>query len=345
MEQSTKKVFVTGGTGMLGSHLLYSLVERGGSVKAIYRKKYKLDLVKKVFAYYSNKSIDLFNRIEWIESDADHINRLKKAITGSHHVYHCAATVSFDSSNRKELIENNKLIASNIVDTCLECGVEKLCHVSSISALGSVSGNEMINESSPWNDSDYHTAYSASKYLSESEVWNAVKKGLKAVIVNPSVILGPGDWDNGSPKFFKKIAEGMLFYTNGVTGYVDVLDVVKSMITLMNSPVTGERFIISSENLSFREFFSMIAQSLNVRKPFIPVPEILTPPVTGILKIISKISGKEGTLTPDIIHAAFSKVFFNNRKIKEATGITFIPINESVKRISRIYLMEKSGKD
>ncbi len=329
---------------MLGSHLLYFLAERGNNIKAIYRKKYKLDLVKKVFTCYSDKSTDLFNEIEWIESDAADINLLIKAIAGSHHVYHCAATVSFDNSNRKELINNNILIASNIVNTCIECGVEKLCHVSSTSALGAASGDEMVNESSPWNDSVYHNAYSTSKYLSESEVWDGIKRGLKAVIVNPSVILAPGDWNNGSPKFFKKIAEGMFFYTNGVTGYVDVQDVVKSMITLMNSPVTGERFIISSENLSFREFFTMIAQSLNVRKPFIPVPEILAPPVTGILKIISKISGKEGTITPDIIHAAFSKVFFNNRKIKEATGITFIPINESVKRISRIYLMEKSGK-
>ncbi len=342
MLQDNKKVFVTGGTGLLGSHLLYALAERGDVIKAIFRKKYKLDLVRKVFSYYSDKSTDLFSKIEWIESDAADINLLKKTITGSHQVYNCAATVSFDSSNKKELIRNNTLIASNIVNACLECGVEKLCHVSSTSSLGATFRNQMVNELCRWIDTDYHNAYSISKYLSESVVWSGIKRGLNAVIVNPSVILGPGDWNNGSPEFFRKMAEGMLFYPNGVNGYVDVQDVVKSMITLMNSQVTGERFIISSENLPYREFFSMIAQNLNVRKPFIPVPALFANPVSGILKIISKVSGKEGSITPDIIRAAFSKVFYDNGKIIRTTGINFIPVNESVKRISRIYLSENS---
>jgi dihydroflavonol-4-reductase len=340
MVKNQKSVFVTGGSGLLGSHLLFSLASTGEKIKALHRQNSNLDFVRKVFSYYTNKPEELFQSIEWVESDICDYDSLKKTIQGSNKVYHCAATVSFDSFRREALILNNTLGTANIVKACLEIGAEKLCHVSSTAALGASGNEKMVNESHQWNESDFHSAYSISKYRSESEVWDGIRRGLCATIVNPSVIFGPGNWRKGSTLFFSKIAGGMPFYTTGVTGYVDVRDVVTSMIILMNSSIDGERFIISAENLSFKEVFSMIAGSMAVKKPYISVPKIFSYPASGVLSLFPFLNRKESYLTFENLRAAYSKVFLDNGKIKEATGISFIPIQQSVEDTSRIYKAE-----
>ena len=341
LEQKT--VFVTGGTGLLGSHLLFSLASGGRKIIALRRQNSNLDFVRKVFGYYSDKPADLFKSIEWVESDLRNSDFLKKTIKGSDQVYHCAAVVSFENSRKEEIIKTNTLVTSNIVKACLELGIGKLCHVSSTAALGAAKNKIIVSEDHHWDDSDIHSAYSVSKHLSEVEVWEGIKHGLSAVIVNPSVIFGPGNWNAGSSMFFSKIAKGMPFYTSGVTGYVDVRDVVKSMVLLMNSPVSNERFIISAENLSYKQVFWMIADSMGVRKPYIPIPELASYPVSGILKIMSLIRPGKSAITPETLHSAFSKVYLDNKKIREATGISFIPISQSVADTSRIYRAEKGG--
>ena len=340
MVQGQKSVFVTGGTGLLGSHLLFSLALRGEKIKALHRQNSNRDFVKKVFSYYTDKPDELFQSIEWVESDMCNYSSLKKAIQGSDKVYHCAASVSFDSSRRKELILNNTHGTANIVKASLETGVKKLCHVSSTAALGASNSEKMVNESHQWRDLDSHSAYSISKYLSESEVWDGIRRGLCATIVNPSVIFGPGNWSNGSSLFFSRIARGMPFYTTGVTGYVDVRDVTKSIIILMDSSIVNERYIISAENLSFKEVFSMIAESMAVKRPFIPVPRVFSYPVSGVLSLFPFFMRKESSISPETLHAAYAKVFLDNSKIKEATGISFIPISQSVEDTSRIYKAE-----
>jgi nucleoside-diphosphate-sugar epimerase len=268
-------------------------------------------------------------------------NSLRKAIQGSEIIYHCAGSVSFEKSRSHELILNNLTGTANIVRASMETGIEKLCHVSSSSALGATGNKDLVNESHQWNDSEFHTAYAISKYRSESAVWDGIKQGLCAVIVNPSVIFGPGDWNKGSLLFFSKIANGMPFCTTGTTGYVDVRDVVTSMITLTNSSVSGERFIVSSENLSYREVISMIADSLAVRKPFVSVPELLSLPLSGFLALIPSRIRNRTSVTPEILHAAFSKVLLDNTKIRAATNISFIPISKSVEDTSRIFSAER----
>ena len=335
-----KKIFVTGGTGLLGSHLLFSLANSRENVRATYRQKKKIEIVRKVFSYYCADPGELISRIEWVESDLANIDSLKNLMNGSEHVYHCAATVSYESSGRAALIRNNTELTARIVKSCLETRTAKLCHVSSVAAVESATEDRMTDESLKWNDSIHHNAYAVSKYLSEMEVWNAIRKGLNAVIVNPSIILGPGFWDNGSGLFFSRTAKGMLFHSSGVKGYVDVRDVVKSMITLMDSPADGERFIISSENISIKELFSMIARGLNVRRPFISVPEILAGPAKAGINLLTKIRGKEGVITADIVNAAFSKIFYDNSKIRMTTGISFIPVRQAVGEICRIYKAE-----
>lgn len=340
MLQNQKSVLVTGGTGLLGSHLLFSLVSEGVKIRATHRQNSNLGFVRKVFGYYTNKPDELFQTIEWIKSDICDYNSVRQAMVGSQIVYHCAAAVSFDSSRREEVLINNTRGTANIVKASLEMGVEKLCHVSSTSALGASHSENMVNEAHQWDDSDIHSAYSISKFRSEAEVREGIRHGLCAIIVNPSVIFGPGNWSNGSSMYFSRIAGGMPFYTAGVTGYVDVRDVVKAMIILTNSNIAGERYIISAENLSFKDVFSMIADSMDLKKPYIHVPKIFSCPLTGVMRFFSSLAGKESPFSSETLRAAYAKIYLDNSKIRESTGISFIPIRKSVADTARIYKAE-----
>jgi dihydroflavonol-4-reductase len=341
--QRKKSILVTGGTGLVGSHLLYSLTSGGDQPRAIFRKTSNRDFVRKVFGYYYDNSEELYESIEWIEADLLDKDDILNAIKGCDQVYHCAAIVSFESSQKEEMIRNNISGTSNIVSSCLESGNVKLCHVSSTAALGADNGRILINENHVWVDSNHRSSYAVSKHLSEELVRSSMKQGLNAVIVNPSVIFGPGDWSKGSSSLFSKIDRGMPFYTSGVTGYVDVRDVVKSMIILMNGPVKGERFIISSENLSFHEVFNLISKTLGVYKPFIPIPKLMLYPAMALIHISGSVAGKKSAINPDILRAAHSKIYFDNNKIIKSTGMRFMPVKTSVEDVVKIYIKEIKG--
>ncbi len=272
MKDLTRPIFVTGGTGLLGSHLIYTLISQGEKVRAIHRKTSNRDILRKVIGYYGGDSEKLMEFIEWTECDINDYGRLSEAMQGVDFVYHCAAAVSFKNLGRETIIDNNVTGTSNIVKGCLENRIKKLCHVSSNAALGAKDGEFMVDETHEWNEEQHHSPYAISKYLSEQEVWKGIRKGLNAVIVNPTIILGPGEWSRGSASFFSRIDGGMLFCTTGTTGYVDVNDVVSSMITLMRSNFSGERFILNAGNPTFEEFFTMVAGSIKARKPVIRMP-------------------------------------------------------------------------
>lgn len=330
---------------MVGSHLLFKLVSVGENVKAAYRKTGNRDFTKKVFGYYTENNEELFRLIEWVECDICDYADLRKAMENCSRVYHCAATVSFEAGEYDSIIRNNVAGTANVVKAAMETGIEKLCHVSSTAAIGAPGSDQMADETHGWNDKEPHSGYSESKYLSEAEVWKGIKNGLNAVIVNPSVIFGPGDWHRGSSLYFSTISRGMLFYTDGITGYVDVNDVTESMVLLMNSRISGERFLVSSENLSYKEVFRMIAESLKVRKPFIYMPKTASQPAISAIQFISRLTGKKSPLSKEALKSAYSKITFDNSKIIAATGIKFRPISESVAATSALYLSENRIKE
>lgn len=342
MESNIKPAFVTGGTGLLGSHLICRLLMQDIPVRAIHRQSSNRDIVKKVIGYYSDKPQELFNRIEWCECDIRDYDRLLKALNGTDTVYHCAAAVSFGTGQKDYIIKNNVLGTGNIVRACIENGIKKLCHVSSNSALGACSREIMVNETHIWNDSGYHSPYAMSKYLSEAEVWKGIEKGLNAVIVNPTFILGPGDWKRGTASFFTQVDKGMLFFTDGISGFVDVNDVVNAMICLTSGNLCGERYIVSAENLSFREVFAMIARYLEVTGPRIKVPEMLSHLVLPAVRVSEAVTGKQSPLTRDVLKSAWSRITYDNNKIINSTGISFTPIEKAIGSIASIYLSEKN---
>lgn len=323
-------ILVTGGTGLVGSHLLYELVQQNEPVRAIIRNRNKIDQVKKVFAYYSNDSESLIQKINWVDGDLLDIYSLNNAFKDIKKVYHCAAIVSFDGKNKTQMIEANVQGTENVVNLCLANQIEKLCHVSSIASLGGAVNGEIINEDSKWTSSKNHSAYSASKFKSEMEVWRGIQEGLNAVIVNPSVIMGPGFWKSGSGSLFAKAANGMKYFTSGATGFVDVRDVSSAMISLMKGEISAERFILNAENISYKDLFEKIAEVMNVPKPKKEASinllklAVLIDSVAGVLKI------KKREITKEIIRSSTSISKYSNEKIKKTIGIDFIPIEKSI---------------
>lgn len=327
-------ILVTGGTGLLGSHLLYELVRAGREVTAIRRSETHMPQVVQVFGYYTNSPREMVEKVQWIEADMLNFQDMIEVMEGVDEVYHCAAIVSFDPSKHAEMIRSNTLGTANIVNAALENGIRKFVHVSSTAAIGKPVGESLADETLIWTESKSNTGYSISKFRSEMEVWRGIQEGLNAVIVNPSIILGPGFWDHGSSSIFKKVDKGLKFYSNGITGYVGVWDVIEIMIRLMESDISGERYLVTSENLTYRQVFNRVADKMGRKKPSIEGTKFMSELAWRADWLMSKVLRiGEHTFTKERVRAARNIVKYNNSKIKNALDFSFDPVESVIKRV------------
>jgi dihydroflavonol-4-reductase len=337
-------IFVVGGTGYLGSHLLYNLVQLGKPVRAIYRNKERLDHFLKFRKYYPAVNDRMLDKIEWVECDILNYYCLSDNLSGVSMVYNVAGIVSFHKEDNQKLLKINAQGTANLVNACLECKIDRLCHVSSISALGDSQDGEPIDESRLWSKNTSPSPYSYSKFRGEMEVWRGINEGLQAVIVNPSIIIGPGMWYGSWEGIFKQINKGLNYYPTGTCGYIDVLDVVRAMIRLTESEVSGERFILSAENLAHREVLDFLAEAMKR-----PLPERpLTPQVVKIAcyleKIHSVFTGTRPRITRQSMKSSTAVTSYSNRKIVQALSLEFTPVKEALGASIRFYQEEQEGK-
>ena len=320
----------------MGSHLLYELAKAGKKVKALKRETSNLQQVSKVFSYYTEEAEKLFNQIDWVDGDILDYFSMEKHLKGVTEIYHCAAIISFDSSERKKMIGNNVEGTSNLVNAALENRVKKICHLSSVAALGKLDNGVPTTEETNWIPSKKVSGYSESKFFSETEIWRGIEEGLDAVILNPSIILGPGNWDSGSSKLFKSIWDGLKFYTNGVTGYVDVNDVVRAMLLLMDDSnfekVKNQRFLISAENLSYHDIFTQIAKALGKPEPKFNTPNLVLELAWRGAAIVSLITGKPALVTRETAQSSKKVNIFDGSKITRSVDFKYFPVSESVKQ-------------
>ena len=338
--EKKQMIFVTGGTGLVGAHLLFELTSAGKKVKALKRRKSDLQQVLKTFSYYSKNSQNLFNQIEWVDGDILEYFSLEKLLTGISEIYHCAAIVSFQKKDRSKMISNNVEGTANLVNAAIENGVSKICHVSSIAALGRLENGELITEETNWIPVKKISGYSESKFFSEAEIWRGIEEGLDAVIVNPSIILGPANWENGSAKMFKTIWDGMKFYTRGITGFVDVKDVARAMIELMEESnfeiCKNQRYILNSENLSYQNVFNQIANELEKTKPTIFASNFILSIAWRIAVFVSWVRGKQSMITCDSVANSNKTNNFDGSKITREHDFKYLPISDSIKRTARV---------
>ncbi len=325
-------ILVTGATGLVGSHLVLHLLEQGQTVRALYRTEENINKVKQVFNYY--KKGDLFTNINWFYADIIDVPSLNDAFLGIEYVYHCAALVSFNPDDEEKLRKINIEGTANVVNFCLHQKVKKLCHVSSIAALGDLlEGETIVTEATEWNPEALHSDYAISKYGAEMEVWRGQQEGLDVVVVNPGVILGPLFWTEGSGEIYQKVKKGMPFYTKGTTGFVSVTDVVKAMILLMNGEAKNERFTLVSENLTYENIIFKIADCLKVSRPKIYANKFITSLGWRIDWLLYLFFDKKRLITKNMSHSLHSIDIYSNGKIMKRLDFEFVRIDEYLNKI------------
>ncbi|GGZ85033.1 NAD-dependent epimerase/dehydratase family protein [Algibacter mikhailovii] len=330
-------ILVTGGTGLVGAHLLYKLTSGEEKIRAIYRNDKKLENTKNVFSYYTKDYETAFESIEWVKADLLDIPALSNAFKGITRLYHCAAFVSFEPDKYPLLRKTNIEGTANIVNLSISNNIDKLCYVSSIATLGTTLDNSLITEDTIWEPEADNNVYAITKYGAEIEVWRGTQEGLNAVIVNPGVILGAGIWKYGSGSIFKKAAQGLKFYTKGTVGLIAVEDVVNIMIALMDSKIINERYILIAENWSFKKFLQAVAKSINRKVPTKTASQLLLNIAWRLDWVNHKVTGKRRQLTKHLAKSLSTESCYSNNKIKTALAYKFKSIEETITAVGQAY--------
>jgi nucleoside-diphosphate-sugar epimerase len=281
----------------------------------------------------------VFNKVEWVEGDVLDVISLEDAMEGIDAVIHSAAIVSFSAREKKNMYKVNVEGTANMINTALEKKIRRFVHVSSIAALGRKLDGGHVNEDKQWEESRANTHYAKSKYKSELEVWRGISEGLNAVIMNPSTILGYGDWNNGSAAIFRKVFKEFRWYTSGVNGFVDVEDVAAAAILLMESDVSEERFIINGDNWPFRKLMDTMAECFRKRKPAREATPFLLDIAWRTERLRSWLTGKKPLLTKESVKVATSKTYFDNAKfLKTFPQFSYTPLEQSIRRSCEKYM-------
>ena len=325
------KVLVTGGTGFLGAYIIKELVERGHVVRAIRRSS--------TLPFFIPSHI--LEKVEWVEGDILDVVSLHEAMTGMDAVIHAAAKVSFQAKERRELLKINIEGTANVVNIAIEQNVKRFVYISSVAAIGRTVSGERINEEKKWPSHGIHTLYAISKYHAEMEVWRGAAEGLNAVCVNPSIILGYGDWSASSCAIFKSIYNGFPWYTTGITGFVGVEDVARAAVMVMESDISGERFIVNNENWTFQQMLNAIADGFGKKRPHREATRLMGAIAWRLEKVKSLISGKRPLLTKHSAVVGHSKTHFDNSKIlQQLPQFSFTPLQQSIEKACRQYVSQ-----
>jgi dihydroflavonol-4-reductase len=333
-------ILVTGATGLLGSNLAAKLAARGLPVRAIRRPSSNMELAEKTLK--RNKMS--LNDITWIDADVTDYFSLVEAMKDVEHVYHCAAVVSFNSEAVTYMMQVNVEGTANVVNAALECGIKKLCHASSTAALGRTEESKLMDEESHWQNSKYNSNYAISKYGAEREVWRGIEEGLNAVIVNPSVIIGPGNWKTDSSRIIGQVWKGLSFYPQGGNAFADVRDVADVMLKLMEGPFSKQRYLVFSENKLYREIFNAAADAFRKKKPSMPINKFMSAAAWRAEWLRSKITGASPVVTKEMLRSSSRNYMYSNNKIKAELQHDFIPVEETIKDTCKVFLDEMNGR-
>lgn len=330
-----KSVLVTGATGFLGAYLLQELIQKGYTVRGLARASSS----KPFFI-----APEILQQVQWVEGDVLDLGSLEDAMQGMDAVIHAAAIVSFHRTDRKKMYATNINGTANVVNFSIDAGIKRFVHVSSVAALGRTSHGESVTEEKKWVDSRLNTHYAFTKHRAEMEVWRGLAEGLKGVIVNPSTILGFGNWDNSSCAIFKNVFQEFPWYTNGVNGFIDVQDAARAIVGLLEHSVSMERFILNGDSWSFKHLLETIAKGLNKKPPYREAGPLLSSLAWRLEKMKASFTGKKPLLSRETAKIAQSKTYFDNSKLQKfLPDFNYTPLEQAILSASERYLLHYSG--
>jgi nucleoside-diphosphate-sugar epimerase len=323
---------VTGATGLLGSHVLIELTKLNLPIRAAYRNELKIAVVEQLFHYYlKDSAAEKWALVHWVQADLLDLDDLKALVQGATNLYHCAALVSFFKADFEACIQHNRYVTANLVDLSLKFGVQHFCHVSSTAAIG---GKDLrINENSKWDEGGQHSGYGISKRMAEKEVWRGIEEGLKAVIVNPCVILGPAAPGSPSLQMLETSKKGLRFYTSGSNSVVDARDVAWAMVRLTETKIHASRFLVVGPQQSFKDLFSAFALQLGKKAPTIAAPKTLTLFFAAFHELWCHISGKRNGLTIETARSAHEVLNYERNKIENELSFRYTPLDEIIRNM------------
>lgn len=332
---------VTGATGLLGTHIMLELLKRGERVRALARANSNKQLVRDVFSFYEPSS-SYFDKIEWIEGDVLDILALEDAMQGCTAIYHTAAIVSYHAAERKQMYKVNVEGTANVVNVANTLGIKHMCHVSSTAALGKSTQNTPLDEETEWKTSPENTHYGITKHLAEMEVWRGIQEGLSAVIVNPGIIIGPGDFSRSSGSMFSKLNEGINYYPQGGTGIVSAMDCARMMVDLMQRQCFNQRYILVGENMTMKRLFEEIATALGKKKPTREANDFILQLARWGEWLKEKFTGRRALITRETVRNTSLHVLYNNEKIQRELNTTFEPISEAIARTGEFFKAQRN---
>jgi dihydroflavonol-4-reductase len=319
------KILITGSTGFLGSYVTRLLFQHGyKNIRCLKRSSSRTQLLED------------FN-LNFIDGNILDVPFLTRAMNGIDTVIHTAATVSYDPKKSHLLRKINIEGTANVINAALEAGVKQLIHVSSIAALGRSKSNHMIDEKTPWQNSKYNTPYAISKYHGELEAWRGYAEGLQVSVLNPSFIIGAGYWDQSSVKLISKLAKGLSFYPKGTNGFVDVRDVAIAVERLLCEDHSGEKFIISAENRTYKDLFTLVSSSFEKPLPSRPLGQALGTLAVWGDSIRSFVTGNEAVLTRRSLHSTSTHSFYDNQKSIDSLRIKYRPLSKTIEETVECY--------
>lgn len=326
-EWVNKKILVTGGTGFLGSYIIRHLLQRG--CKHIYGTK------------RATSRFDLLagseTRVQWIEADIRDYDAMKIAVDGKHIIIHAAAMVSFVPSDKAALMSINAEATGQLVDLALRNGIGRFIYISSVAALGRTDSDKPIDEKTTWVHSKLNSNYGLSKQKGEREVWRGHAEGLSVAILNPSLIIGSGYWDEGPSNLYQKIYKGLSFYPTGTNGVVDVRDVAMMVMLLLDKEIDGERYISCAENRSHQNLFGSIAKNFGKKPPHRKVTPMIGSLVVWLERIKSKVTGLRPIVTSETLSSSRHAFHYDNSKSIGELGFTYRDVNTSLSDICENY--------
>ena len=329
-------ILLTGATGLLGMHVLYDLCKAGHAVRALYRDEQRIERVKNLFEFYEpTEAKSLIAAVEWMRGDIEDLISLEDAFLGVERVIHCAGMVSFRNDDFRKLIQINRYGTANVVNLALKHKVKWFCHASSTAAIGKNPGriNLNLNEDAKWHADVKVSGYAMSKYLSEKEVWRSIEEGLPAVMVNPSVIFGPGDWNESSLTIFRAVQRGLNFYAPGANAFVDVRDVSKRILFLLEKEIVSERYLIVGVNASFKTVTASIAKRLGKKAAHIAVKPWQMGIAWRLATFFSFITRKPTALTKEATETAFSETSYDTSKMDLLFGDNYYSLEDTVNNV------------